>query len=487
MATGSQPASAPISIAGLGTGAGPSTTQPSVAGRESNPASGRYWTNVGGTALKDIYATGSGIGNGGPKILGTDSGAPPIPGNRTGNIDFINPASGFAGGEFGVPGGAKIKPFDTIPPLDVTFGKRDIPLPELIVPEIKIDPQPIDIVPPKNAVFCIPPNKDLLAYWGRVEDRLFKIRNCMDMAGVRRSLELFAPEIDPRLLVRMKHEGLSLDDVLNSISGNVPPYRFSYLIEKAKQYAGTVQSFGSQLLSALEKRDGEELAHLRAVHEHNLLKMRERMTQLEIDAAEDAIEGLRRQKTAVEYRQDYFRSLSDVGLIASERTQQQRQHEASNYRTLASVSQYLAAVLSIIPDAGALTAMKFGGSQLGAAGRAMAEGLNAVAGFNEMAASRAGMEASNQRRDQEWKHQIETAKRDISQIEKQITAAEIRRDIAVHSLEVHQQSIDQSEEIFEFFRNEKFTNINLYRLLSNRLQGLHRQAFQFGLEHGQDD
>jgi hypothetical protein len=314
-----------------------------------------------------------------------------------------------------------------------------------------------------------------------VEDRLFKIRNCMDIAGVRRRPELFAAEIDPRLLVRMKAAGLSLDDVLNSISGNVPPYRFSHLIEKAKQCAGTLQSFGAQLLSALEKRDVEELANLRAVHEHNLLTMRTRMTQMEIAAAEDTLEGLRRQKTAVEYRHNYFRSLSDVGPVASERTQQQHQRQASEYRTLAGVSQFIAAVLSIIPDVGAPTAMKFGGSQLGAAGRAVAEGMNALAGFNEMAASMAGIESSNQRREQEWKHQEETAKRDISQIEKQITAAEIRRDIAVYSLEIHQKTIEQSEEIFEFFRNEKFTNISLYRLLSNRLQALHRQAFTSAL------
>ena len=37
----------------------------------------------------------------------------------------------------------------------------------------------------------------------------------MDIAGARRKLELFAPEIDPRMLVRMKAAGLSLDDVMN--------------------------------------------------------------------------------------------------------------------------------------------------------------------------------------------------------------------------------------------------------------------------------
>ena len=109
--------------------------------------------------------------------------------------------------------------------------------------------------PRTSPVFCVPRNKELALYWDRVEDRLYKIRHCMNIKGVRRQLALFAPEIDPRLLVRAKAAGLSIDDVLSSISGNLPPYRFSYLIEKAKSYAATVQGFGQALLSALEKKD----------------------------------------------------------------------------------------------------------------------------------------------------------------------------------------------------------------------------------------
>lgn len=278
----------------------------------------------------------------------------------------------------------------------------------------------------------------------------------------------------------MRHAGLTLDDVLNATSGNVPPYRFTYLIEKARQYAGTLQSFGAQLLSALEKRDGEELAQLRAVHEQNLLTMRSRMGQLEIDAAEQTLEGLRLQQSAAEYKETHYRALSDVGLLASESKQQQLQRDASRFRTQASLAQFLAGVLSVIPDVGAPTAMKFGGSQLGAAGKSVAEALNALAAFNEMGASMAGMEASNQRRDQEWKHQIQTAQREVVQIKRQIIAAEIKRDIAVHSLEVHEQTVSQSEEVFALLR-EKFTNFGRYTLLSTRLHQLYRMAFNAAL------
>ena len=106
--------------------------------------------------------------------------------------------------------------------------------------------------------FCVPSNDNLLRYWDRVEDRLFKIRHCMNISGVRRSLALFQPPLDPMALVRARAAGLSVEEILASLEAPLPPYRFTYLIEKARQFTQTVQSFGSALLTALEKKDGEE-------------------------------------------------------------------------------------------------------------------------------------------------------------------------------------------------------------------------------------
>jgi hypothetical protein len=110
----------------------------------------------------------------------------------------------------------------------------------------------------RSLALHVPPNTNLQAYWDRVEDRLYKIRQCMNLQGVRRQLALFQPPIDPGLLVRAKAAGLSLEDIQDMLSAEISPYRFSYLIEKAKQFTGTVQSFGSTLLTTLEKKDGEE-------------------------------------------------------------------------------------------------------------------------------------------------------------------------------------------------------------------------------------
>ena len=53
----------------------------------------------------------------------------------------------------------------------------------------------------KALYFCVPQNDKVLSYWDTVEDRLFKIRNSLNIQGIFRQLPLFAPPIDPATLV----------------------------------------------------------------------------------------------------------------------------------------------------------------------------------------------------------------------------------------------------------------------------------------------
>ena len=50
--------------------------------------------------------------------------------------------------------------------------------------------------------FCIPDNPDLTALRDTIDDRLFKIRHCENIAGVFQQLPLFEPPIDPGLWCR---------------------------------------------------------------------------------------------------------------------------------------------------------------------------------------------------------------------------------------------------------------------------------------------
>lgn len=327
-----------------------------------------------------------------------------------------------------------------------------------------------------SPVFCVPENKELLGYWSRVEDRLYKIRHCLDIAGVRRDLALFAPEVDPHLLVRARAAGISIEDVLNATSGNLPPYRFNYLIDKAKQYTASVQAFGAALLSALEKRDLEELNRLRTVQQQNLLKLTTRVREWEINIAADTTTTLERQQAAVQYRKDYYQGLIDTNLTTHEMIQQASRYAASGIYAAEATLAILGGVFHLLPQAGSPFALKYGGKESGDSLHRLAVAMGALADIAEAASAASGLQAGFERRKQGWQHQVDLADHELKQIEKQLAAANLRQEIAVRSLEIHNKTIEQVEEIFDFY-NTRFTNLGRYTWLSTTLQRVYREAY----------
>ncbi len=293
---------------------------------------------------------------------------------------------------------------------------------------------------------------------------------------MRRDLSLFAPEIDPRLLVKMKAEGLTLDDVMSVTSGNLPPYRFLYLIEKAKAFASTLQSFGGELLSALEKKDGEALSKLRVVHEQHLAKMSTQLRRWEIDAADEALVTAQKQKDAAEFRRDHNQALIEQDLTAWERTEQIMRHTATGLHLASSTVAFFAGVMKTIPQGGSPFAMTYGGVQLGGSAGHAAAGMALVAGATEGIAASAGLEATFGRRREDWKFQRELAERDVQQLDHQVKAATIRKEFAEKALEVHEKTIEQTEEVYAFY-GDKFTSFGLYTWMAANLQRTYRQAY----------
>ncbi len=327
-----------------------------------------------------------------------------------------------------------------------------------------------------SPVFCIPGNKDLLGYFDRVNDRLFKIRNCMNIDGQKRQLALFAPAIDPRLLVKGAAAGLSLDDILNSISGNLPPYRFEYILEKAKAFTSVVQSFGSALLGAMEKRDVEELSLLRMTQQVNMLEMASKTRDLEIDSAVKSIESITQRIASLNYQIGHYTGLIDTDLNGWERAQQVSKHIASGLNVAAGVVDTVAGIAFLVPQIGSPFAMKYGGQELGNSANAWAMVLKDAALVGNSIAGSMGLEASFERRREGWKHQRSILEYQLEQAGKSLIIAEIRRDILLEAKEIHVQNIANMDEMLSFY-GEKFTNLGLFTWLSSSMQQLYKEAF----------
>lgn len=327
-----------------------------------------------------------------------------------------------------------------------------------------------------DLIFCFPHNKDFIQYWDRVNDRIHKLNNCLDINGVKKQMPSYAPEIDPALLARMVAGGMSFDEIAAAINGQLPNYRFSHLIEKAKQFCGTVQSFGGALFAAIEKRDGEELTLLRTRHEQNILTLTTRNKKRQIDQAKASHANLLESQTNIEKRRAHYASLVEEGLIEWEDVEQVAKWTSGSIRVAEGLLQLLSGAFRLIPQLGSPFAMKYGGLELGDSANRFANALEATAKISDNVAMLAGLEASHQRREQEWMFQRDTAAQELKGVAEQIKASEISVAIAESDLALHDANIEQYKELYEFYTN-KFSNYQHYTFQVQQLQKLYRMAF----------
>jgi len=327
-----------------------------------------------------------------------------------------------------------------------------------------------------DAYFCVSENQEFAKYWDRVEDRLFKIRHCQNIKGIERQLALFEPPIDPMLLVRQAAAG---DGGMSPFpTDNVPNYRFSYLLERAKGMASTVIQLGSTLLNTLEKKDAEELALLRSTQESVLLQLITKTKQKQIEEAQANLDSLQKSLQAASDRSQYYQDLIAGGWNSAEQTSIALMGEALVPQIAATAIRWASIAGYSLPN---IYGLADGGMQFGDAinmGAAIADGS---AGILSHSASIASAIAQFQRREEEWGFQQKMADWDIQQIETQIQSANLRVDLAQAELDVHNKSIEHSRQVEQFFK-DKFTNKELYQWMVGRLSSLYFQTYQIALK-----
>jgi hypothetical protein len=331
-----------------------------------------------------------------------------------------------------------------------------------------------------SPVFCVPPNRALWSAWDRVDDRLFKIHHCMDITGQRRQLELLDPESDPLAMTARPLATLTADERSPTSSGALPPYRFAYLIDRAKSAAGAVAGFGSALLAALEKRDGEALARLRTVQQKNLTAASTRLREWEIDLAREGLDVAERQHDAAIVRRDQLQGLIEAGASAWENADRVSRGAAQGLRASEASLGFLAGVMSFLPDIGSPFAFKYGGTYKGGGLSRLAVATGTLATIADAAAALSGTEGGIQRRAESWRRQLALARLDVGMQERQVAAARLRVQSAERGLALHQQSLAQVDEVLASL-DGKVTNLELYAWYARELQRLHRDAFDHAM------
>ena len=371
---------------------------------------------------------------------------------------------------------------------------------------------------PKLLYFCVPPNDKLLGYWDTVADRLFKIRHCMNIEGVVRPLALFEPPIDPALLVRAAAAGVDLSSVLSESTAPMPHYRFRTLVQKAADLTRHVKELGQSLLAALEKRDAEMLAQLRAGQEVALLGLVEELRKQQVTEQTRQIDVLQASRKLADVRYLHYQRLlgiqdarvpgegeppasdpepsaeaaildeAGVKMTGREKTEQAKMKEATDKQQTsigwelgANASYYIPTFATEIAPWGVGIKIEFGGQHVGPALRAIADWFkteSAGATYDSSSAARIG---SFVLRAHEWLLQSKLAAREMSQTDAQIATARVREGIAVKELENHRAQIAQAKEIEDTLRT-KFTNQELYNWMVGQTAATYFQAYQLAYD-----
>jgi hypothetical protein len=367
--------------------------------------------------------------------------------------------------------------------------------------------------------FCIPRNTKIDELHDRVDLRLYRIRNCMNIDGVTRALPYYDPPIDPLLLIRAKAAGLDLSGLPSASTPPLPHYRFTTMLQRANELAAEVKALGAALLAALEKKDGEDLGLLRSRHEIAVLKLVRETRQRQIDEADAAIVALQQSRETTQQRLVQFQSLlgqtsvangqdglpivaqssmlsiaknvagdaSGLGLTLKEVDQLNLSNEANTAAAEAGMVNVIAGILSALPNnsfsAGAYS-ISFGGSNLGSAATAAAKAIEMSSAGKSFEANRHSTLGGYERRQDDWVYQSKLAVAELKQIDKQILAANIRKDIAQKELNSHEMQMDNAKEVDDFLRS-KFTNRELHRWMSSSLSEVYFRSYQLAVDLAQ--
>jgi hypothetical protein len=424
--------------------------------------------------------------------------------------------------------------------------------------EIEVD-IPFDLSPPPTEVsddaqlavvrslssalyFCVPRNDKLMSYWDTVADRLFKIRNSLNIAGVFRQLPLFDPPIDPAMLARAAAAGLDIGAIVSGLNQPLPLVRFRVLAGRATEICQEVKSLGGQLLAAIEKKDAETLAVLRSRQERIVLELAElsryqalqeavKSTEaLEVSLANaivrythyerllgkeaseivipelealdtDALERMRFSsgEPTVATRTASFRAAQDTPTEAAghqlnpeEASELNKLAEARDKQRSAGNLEKLASLLSNIPDFkthitpfGIGVAITFGGT-------ALSRIANFKAWLDRTSSDQLTFEAGQSariagfaRREQDWVLQSNSAAGEITMTFKQLRAAQLRQAMAEREWRNHQQQIEHAQEIEKFLTDErtgKTSNEAFYGWLRRETRGLYSRCFQLAFD-----
>jgi hypothetical protein len=296
-----------------------------------------------------------------------------------------------------------------------------------------------------NTGFCVPPNPFARALRLHAEINLYKLRNCRNIEGMEREIPLYGAPTDVMSGMPMIGEAGQLT-LPGTITSPGTPYRYDYLVERARHLADRAAQMEAAFLTALEKRDAEYYNLMKARQDVQLAKAGVRLQDLRVREAEDGVTLAELQRTRSQLQADRYSEWLQSGISDLEAVSVMLLHMAAGFHFQAAMAGF--AKVSI---AGALSSM---------------------AASLSTEASMLSTLADYERRRQQWELQRDLALQDIMIGGQQVRLAKDRVRIVGQERKISQMQADFAVATADFLAN-KFTNVELYDWMSQVLEGVY--------------
>jgi hypothetical protein len=319
---------------------------------------------------------------------------------------------------------------------------------------LELKPLPGKFVPPPTYTFCIPPNPVIRALRLHAEVNLQKIRTCRNIAGMQRQLEPYAAPTDT--LSGLPVPGAGGQVALPGV-GTLPPtpYRYSMLIERAKQLVTLAQQIEAAFLAALEKRDAEAYGVLKARQDLRLTRAGVTLQDLRVKEANDGTKLANLQQEKAQIQVDHYTNLLSGGSYSD------LEIAGIGFLVAATTAQVAASIAFAV-------GLYSDFDKASAFGQALSATASSFQTTSQLFLTLANFE----RRKQDWQFQKDMSQQDLRIGQEQVRIAEDHVQTAMQERQIAVIQTDHAEATAEFLGN-KFTNVELFDWMSGILQGVY--------------
>ncbi|KAL6364550.1 hypothetical protein LRP88_01953 [Fusarium phalaenopsidis] len=366
----------------------------------------------------------------------------------------------------------------------------------------------------RTTYFCVPLNPKFKQLRGLLNERLYDIRNSLDIQGRPVTYTIIEPLTDPGALMA---PGMGMSEAiavgLGDQSSPLPRQRFEFLLHRALGLCSELRSLGERLLAATERKENESFSALRQRQAVAIQKMMLDIKNLQLKEAQQTIDSLLINRESQVSQLKFYLALigepesiiptptsnwediaqnidtptkDDLRMSSYEKMEMDMTTAASLLNTVAAGIDCLVGPLCAIPEIETMEAPMGVGASVTVGGQNIAMMTSAGSTYLKMMAMMSGDESGQAsckaqllRQLQDRRMQANIHGREIKSIDKQIEMQKIRIQSAQHEIKMQHAEIEDAIQAEKWYRT-KYTNKQLYSWMEKSLRTESSLSFEQG-------